>query len=172
MAYQQLEEIGGRKQEKIFLFLTIENLGGLLALGMPVYIITGSWPFFLRMAVVLVAAAAGVGCTFDIGGMALYTRVLWQIRGLIRRASSGGGRITPEQLAGQRVVVRDDRALRAKGPIRLVIASKGGQRKRNTRALAVPRSQRALQPPPEQIVITNGHPTGQADAHAPPTDVS
>lgn len=169
MSYEQLEEIGGRKQEKIFLFLTIENLGGLLCLGLPVYIATGSWPFFGRMLVVAIAATAGVGCTLDIGGMALYARMMWQLRGLIRRASGGGGRISPDQLAGQRVVVRDDRALRANGPIRLTTAPKGGQRTRNAHALAVPRARPALGAPPEQVVITNGHPTGQADVPAPPS---
>ena len=110
MAYEQLEQISARKGEKIAAFLTIENAAGLLLTVLPAYLLSGSLPLLLRALVLGAAAALGIGATLEFRGLALYERLLWRGRGLLRvRLQSR--RITPEQLVGAPRSVRADRPL-------------------------------------------------------------
>jgi hypothetical protein len=86
--------------------------------ALPVYLVSGGMPFWLRMIALATAAALGVVATLDIGGMALYERLIWRMRGLIRRRLMGR-RITPAHLAGAARPARRERVLRAGGPIRI-----------------------------------------------------
>ena len=59
MPYQQLEEIRSRKKEKVALFLTAENLAGLMVTTMPVYVATANFHSFgLRMLLLALAATS------------------------------------------------------------------------------------------------------------------
>ncbi len=99
MAYEQLEEIRSRKREKVAMFLTAENMGGLLMATLPVYIATAQFQsFFLRMVLLVLAAVLGVVITFEIGGLALYERLLWRLRGLMR-VQTAGALINPDQFS-------------------------------------------------------------------------
>ena len=118
MPYAHIEEIKNRTDEKIALFLTAENGMGLMAGALPTYILTQSLPFLVRVLLIVLAASIGVALTVKVGGLALYARLLWQLRGLVRRRVAGG-RITPEQLAGGRVATAPTRALRVGGPVQL-----------------------------------------------------
>jgi hypothetical protein len=116
MAYLQLEELTSRKGEKILLFLTAENMAGVALTTLPVYVLTTSSPFLLRLLLLLGATAVGFVATWELGGLALYERVLWQLRGLLRRRM-GGSQLTPEQLLGGRMAVDLTPPLRLDGPI-------------------------------------------------------
>ena len=132
MPVSQIEEIKNRSDEKIALFLTAENGMGLLGGALPTYILTQALPFLLHVLLILVAAGLGVALTVRVGGLALYERGFWQVRGWLRRRLRGG-RITPEQLIGGRTVVQADRALLVRGPIAPVV------RHRQQQAVAVQR---------------------------------
>lgn len=117
MPYHHIEELRNRKHEKIALWLTAENVAGLVAVALPVYLITaGVEPFWLRMLAVILAAVLGVAVTLDVGGMALYERVLWLVRGRLRRLAQGGA-VQPDHLAGALIELRV-RPLATAGPIR------------------------------------------------------
>ena len=116
MAYPQLEELTSRKREKVALFLTAENMAGLLAIGLPAYIATTGTTFWLRILILLAAAVLGVVITSEINGMACYERVLWWVRGRLRRQLAGGALRPAEFTAAP--VVQGDRAMPLGGPIR------------------------------------------------------
>lgn len=118
MSYRHIEQITERRGEKIALFLTAENAAGMMLAALPVYLISSNMPFWLRLIALALAAALGVVATLDVGGMALYERVIWRARGLIRRRLLGR-RITPEHLAGAARPARRERVFRAGGPIRI-----------------------------------------------------
>lgn len=124
MSYHHIEQITERKGEKIALFLTAENAAGMMLVALPVYLISSGMPFWLRLIALATAAALGVVATLDVGGMALYERVIWRARGLIRRRLLGR-RITPEMLAGAARPARRERVLRAGGPIRIAHEMEG-----------------------------------------------
>lgn len=118
LAYEQIEEIQSRKGEKIAMFLTLENATGLILGAFPAYLISAAMPFFLRIAIVLAAAVLGVVVTLDMGGMAGYERLIWLVRGTLRRRVDNRP-IAPESLAGAVVTVRWGRPLPVGGPIQL-----------------------------------------------------
>lgn len=117
MPYDQLEEIQSRRGEKIAMFLTLENAFGLILMAFPAYLVSAGMPFLLRVLIVLAAAALGVAATVEVGGQTSYARLLWTVRGIIRRRLQGD-RITPVQLVGAPVVAQVDRPLPRGGPIR------------------------------------------------------
>ena len=116
MPYPQLEELTSRRREKVALFLTAENMAGLLAIGLPAYLGTLSVEIWLRILILIAAAVLGVALTTDVHGMACYERVLWWVRGRARRQMTGAvirpAEFTPVQ------VVPDARALPVGGPLR------------------------------------------------------
>lgn len=162
MPYQHIEQITERKGEKIALFLTAENAAGLMLATLPVYLVTGGLPFWLRAVALGLAALLGVVATLDIGGLALYERVVWRARGLIRQRVSGRT-VRPEQLAGATPATRRERALRAGGPIQIVRRAGRGEQRRP--ALASPaRAAVPVRPaltPPTEGARDADRPTGQ-----------
>lgn len=119
MSYQQLEELTSRRREKVALFLTAENMAGLLAIGLPTYIgttdVTSIW---LRISILIAAAVLGVALTSEVHGMAFYERVLWWLRGQVRRRMTGAMIRPAEFTTGP--TVQGDRALPLGGPLRRV----------------------------------------------------
>ena len=133
MAYEQLEEIRSRKREKVALFLTAENMGGLLIATLPVYIATAQFQsFFLRIVLLAMAATFGVIITLEYGGLALYERMLWRIRGFMRVQTSGAV-LTPDQFSPTPVATHVQ-VLPVNGPIRAVPTEQSAARSR-TRAV-------------------------------------
>jgi hypothetical protein len=114
--YPQLEELTSRKREKVALFLTAENMAGLLAVGLPAYIGTLDTTFWLRILILLAAAVLGVLLTTDVNGMACYERALWWVRGRLRRQITGRVIQPAEFLVAP--VMDGDRAVPLGGPVR------------------------------------------------------
>jgi hypothetical protein len=81
----------------------------------------------LRWVVLVIGILMGIIITFDVGGLALYDRALWWLRGQMRRRVAGE-RISPEMLAGTGDSGQRERAMRLGGPIRIVRTSRGGTR--------------------------------------------
>lgn len=122
MTYQQLEEIRSRKREKVALFLTAENMGGLLIATLPVYIATAQFQSFaLRSVLLIMAAVFGVAVTLEVAGLPMYERVLWRVRGLMRVRMSGAV-LTPDQFSPTPVAA-PVQILPVDGPIRIVPAA-------------------------------------------------
>jgi hypothetical protein len=117
MPYDHLEEIQSRKGEKIAMFLTIENAFGMVAVAFPIYLVSIQLPFVLRVLLVLSAAALGVAVTVEVGGMSCYERVLWSVRGAIRRRLAGD-RILGDSLPGALATAPVARPVPRGGPIR------------------------------------------------------
>ena len=116
MAYPQLEELTSRKREKVALFLTAENMAGLLAIGLPAYIGTLGVTIWLRLLILFAAAVLGVALTSDVNGMACYERVLWWVRGRARRRMTQAV-IRPAELTTV-ATMPGERALPLGGPLR------------------------------------------------------
>ncbi len=116
MPYPQLEELTSRKREKVALFFTAEHMAGMLALGLPAYLGTLGTTFGLRLLILLAAAVLGVLITSDMGGMAGYERVLWWVRGRLRRRLLGTT-LRPDEFTVT-PVAQIDRAVPLGGPIR------------------------------------------------------
>ena len=117
MPYEHLEELRGRKGEKIVLFLTVENLVGIVLVSLPIYLATTSTPFVLRLGLLGLSATIGYLLTVEIGGLTAYERVGWLLRGLLRRQMLGST-LTPEQLAGSAQTLRGQPITPLDGPIR------------------------------------------------------
>lgn len=118
MPYHHIEQIHERKGEKVALMLTAENMVGLVIGFMPLYLLSSGFPFWLRVLVVALGATIGVIATLDIGGMTPITRLIWLARGFVRMQLRGA-RLTPEQLPGAISLRRQERVLRADGPIQI-----------------------------------------------------
>jgi hypothetical protein len=146
MAYEQIEQISVRKGEKVAAFLTIENAAGLLMTVLPTYLLSGGLPLLLRALVLALAAAVGIAATLEFRGLALYERLLWRGRGMLR-VRLQGRRVTPEQLVGAPRSVRPDRPLAVNGPIRVVKRQAGLLTR-----LAPPRAQPLVRPTPQAVI--------------------
>ena len=89
MPYDQIEELQSRRNEKVILFLTFEAVIAALAGGGLAYLVTGALPSILRLVVCLAVAGAGVALTVELGGLPLYQRLLWWLRGTVRELRQG-----------------------------------------------------------------------------------
>jgi hypothetical protein len=125
MPIRVLEELTSRKKEKIATFLTFESIVAVLITFLPLFLLSGSWPLLIRVPVCAAAAALGYGLTLEVQGLALYERLLWIGRGLVRLRLHGGT-ITPEDLPGAVLVQAPDAVLALDGPIASV--SRGERR--------------------------------------------
>jgi hypothetical protein len=134
MPYQHIEDILSRKGEKIAMFLTIENAVGLILAAFPAYLATAALPFLLRVLIVALAGAIGIIATLDVGGMALYERIAWRVRGELRCRVQPAP-ITPERLVGAAAALRRDRPLPVGGPVQL--RPDGGFSRRRTTSAGV-----------------------------------
>ena len=89
MPYEQIEELASRRNEKVVLFLTFEAVVAALAGGGLAYLVTGALPTILRFVVCLAIAGAAVALTVEVGGLPLYQRLLWWLRGTVRELRQG-----------------------------------------------------------------------------------
>jgi hypothetical protein len=119
MPYQQIEPIHERKGEKVAFMLTAENMVGLLIGAMPIYLLSGSLPFWLRGLLIVLGAAIGVTATLEIGGLTPAERLTWWARGMLRLRLQGN-RLAPDQLPGAAPLRRVERALPLRGPIQVL----------------------------------------------------
>ena len=117
MPYQQLEELTSRKREKVAMFLTAENMAGLLSIGLPAYVVTSHTSLWLRILILLAAAGLGVALTSEINGLAFYERLLWWSRGRARRLM--GRLLQPGEFTAV-LMAPSDRPLPLDGSIRRV----------------------------------------------------
>jgi hypothetical protein len=116
MPIRVLEELTSRKKEKIATFLTFESIVAVLIAFLPLFLLSGSWPLLVRVPVCAGAAALGYILTLEVQGLALYERLLWIGRGLVRLRLHGGT-ITPDDLPGSVVVQAPDAVIALDGPI-------------------------------------------------------
>lgn len=116
--YQHIEHLLTRRGEKVAMFLTIEHMVGGGILAGATMLVTGEIHLLVRIVIGLAAFALGMVITTEMDGMALYERVFWRVRGLVRQTMRGRV-LTAEQLAG--VQTRSDhRAVREGGIARKV----------------------------------------------------
>jgi hypothetical protein len=106
--YEHIENIRDSGDEKIALLLSLNNMIGILALGLPTYLVTATLDGLLRIALLLAAGTLGFLLTLDAGGMTVASRVLWHLRGRARLALQGD-RIDPSALP---ITVRPSTRLR------------------------------------------------------------
>lgn len=163
MAYSQLEELTSRRQEKVALFFTAEHMAGVLAVGLPVYIATLGTVFWLRVVILLAAAVLGVLITSDLGGMASYERVLWWVRGRLRRRLTVRT-LRPAELSAA-PVIQGNRAVPLGGPIRRL---KGHR----TRLAPYPPAALAARTAPAHRARSTARAVTASNVHAGPTDVA
>jgi hypothetical protein len=119
MSYRMLEELQNRRKEKVAIFLTFENIVGLILVFFPVFLSSGGLPLLVRAPLCLGAAVLGVALTLDMHGLAVYERALWQARGIVRLRTRGRV-ITPDDLAGAVAPETTERPLPLDGPIQAV----------------------------------------------------
>ena len=119
MAYRMLEELQNRRKEKVAIFLTFENIVGLILVFFPVFLATSAFPLLIRGPLCIGAALLGVSATLDVHGLPLYEQLLWRGRGFLRLRTQGQI-ITPENLAGAVVQDTPERPLPVHGPIHVV----------------------------------------------------
>src|SRR5215216_7148385 len=119
MAYRMLEELQNRRKEKVAIFLTFENIVGLIFVFFPVFLGTGAFPLLIRGPLCIGAAILGVMATLDMHGLPIYEHLLWRARGFLRLRTQGQV-ITPDQLTGAVMHDTPDRPLPVGGPITVV----------------------------------------------------
>jgi hypothetical protein len=119
MAYRMLEELQNRRKEKVAIFLTFENIVGLIIVFFPVFLGSSAFPLLIRAPLCIGAAILGVMATLDMHGLPLYEQVVWRVRGYLRLRTQGKV-ITPEHLTGAVMLDAPDRPLPVGGPIAFV----------------------------------------------------
>ena len=119
MPYEQIEELASRRNEKVVLFLTFEAVIAALAGGGVAYLLTGGLPSLVRMLVCLIVAGAAVALTVEIGGLPLYQRVVWWLRGTVRELREGR-EITPEMVSTRHVAPTSTRSYAEGGSVEIV----------------------------------------------------
>jgi len=119
MAYRMLEELQNRRKEKVAIFLTFENIVGLIIVFFPVFLGTSAFPLLIRGPLCIGAAILGVMATLDVHGLPVYEHVLWRARGYLRLRTHGQI-ITPDHLTGAVLHDAPDRPLPLGGPIHVV----------------------------------------------------
>ena len=110
MPYRMLEELQSRKKEKVAMFLTFENIVGLILLGFSVLIGSASLPLLVRAPLVAGTVLLGVFLILEAQSLPIYERVLWSVRGMIRIRTTGGI-LAPEDLARAVRTPTQERAL-------------------------------------------------------------
>src|SRR3954451_7553153 len=107
MAYRMLEELQNRRKEKVAIFLTFENIVGLIIVFFPVFLGSSAFPLIIRAPLCISAAVLGVMATLDVQGLPVYEHVVWRTRGWLRLRTQGQV-ITPDQLSGAVVLDAPD----------------------------------------------------------------
>jgi hypothetical protein len=116
MAYRMLEELQNRRKEKVAIFLTFENIVGLIIVFFPVFLGSSAFPLIIRAPLCIGAAILGVTATLDMHGLPIYEHLLWRARGFLRLRTQGQV-ITPDHLTGAVLHDTPDRPLPVGGPI-------------------------------------------------------
>jgi hypothetical protein len=119
MAYRMLEELQNRRKEKVAIFLTFENIVGLIIVFFPVFLGTSAFPLLIRGPLCIGAAILGVMVTLEVHGLPIYEQLLWRARGFLRLRTQDQV-ITPDQLTGAVMLNAPDRPLPLGGPITVV----------------------------------------------------
>jgi len=119
MTYRMLEELQNRRKEKVAIFLTFENIVGLIIVFFPVFLGTSAFPLLIRGPLCIGAAILGVTATLDVHGLPVYEQLLWRTRGYLRLRTHGQI-ITPGHLTGAVLHDAPDHPLPLGGPITLV----------------------------------------------------
>lgn len=119
MAYRMLEELQNRRKEKVAIFLTFENIVGLIIVFFPVFLGSSAFPLIIRAPLCIGAAILGVTATLDVHGLPVYEQLLWRARGYLRLRTHGQI-ITPDHLTGAVMLDTPDRPLPLGGPIAVV----------------------------------------------------
>lgn len=119
MAYRMLEELQNRRKEKVAIFLTFENIVGLIIVFFPVFLGSSAFPLIIRAPLCIGAAILGVTATLDMHGLPIYEQLLWRARGFLRLRTQGQV-ITPDHLTGAVMLAAPDRPLPLGGPIHVV----------------------------------------------------
>jgi hypothetical protein len=119
MPYRMLEELQNRRKEKVAIFLTFENIVGLILVFFPVFLGSGAFPLLIRAPLCIGAAILGVTATLDVHGLPIYEQVLWRARGFLRIRTQGQV-ITPDHLTGTMLHDTPERPLPVGGPIAVV----------------------------------------------------
>ncbi len=119
MSYRMLEELQNRRKEKVAVFLTFENIVGLIVVFFPVFLGSGALPLLVRGPLCVGAAVLGVALTLEIHGLALYEQLLWRVRGTLRLRLRGDI-ITPDDLAGAIPPDAPEHPLALDGPIQAI----------------------------------------------------
>lgn len=119
MAYRMLEELQNRRKEKVAIFLTFENIVGLIMVFFPVFLGSSAFPLIIRAPLCIGAAIFGVAATLDVHGLPIYEQLLWRARGYLRLRTHGQI-ITPDHLTGAVLHDAPDRPLPLGGPIYVV----------------------------------------------------
>lgn len=105
MAYEHVEQLNDRKSEKVVLFLTLENLAGMLIVGGPIFVMSTAWALPLRVLAIALGVLIGVSLTFDRQGIPIYRRILWRGQGLVWRWTQAKP-VTPAMLPRSRTPER------------------------------------------------------------------
>src|SRR3954470_11369294 len=116
MPYRMLEELQNRRKEKVAIFLTFENIVGLIVIFFPVFLGSSAFPLIIRAPLCIGAAILGVTATLDVHGLPIYEQLLWRARGFLRLRTQGQV-ITPDHLTGAVMLDTPDRPLPLGGPI-------------------------------------------------------
>jgi hypothetical protein len=124
MSYRMLEELQNRRKEKVAVFLTFENIVGLILVFFPVFLGSSALPLLIRGPLCIGAAALGVALTLEVQGLAIYEQLLWHIRGVIRLRTRGNI-VTPDDLAGAITQNGPERPLPLAGPIQTIERATG-----------------------------------------------
>jgi len=119
MSYRMLEELQNRRKEKVAVFLTFENIVGVMVVFFPVFAGSATLPLLVRGPLCVLAALLGVALTLDVHGLALYEQFLWRVRGALRLRMQGSI-ITPEDLAGVIPPDAPEHPLAVGGPIQAI----------------------------------------------------
>jgi hypothetical protein len=119
MSYRIHEELQNRRKEKVAVFLTFENIVGLILVFFTVFLGSTALPLLVRAPLCVGAAVLGVGLTLEVQGLPIYEQILWRIRGEIRLRTRDNI-ITPEALTGAIPVDAAESPLLLGGPIQTI----------------------------------------------------
>jgi hypothetical protein len=98
--YDHITQLRNRRDEVIAMGLTLENIFGIVLVGMPVFALTAALPGLLRIVLFLIACVIGYGATRRIGGLRLAHWLWLQGRALLTLLSVGR-RVNREKITGR-----------------------------------------------------------------------
>lgn len=124
MPYCMIEELQSRRKEKVAVFLTFENIVGLIVVFFPIFLGSGGLPLLIRAPLCAAAAVLGVAVTLEVHGLPIYEQALWRARGAIRLRLRGN-LIAPDELGSAAIHDTSERPLAVDGPIQAVTRAAG-----------------------------------------------